>query len=765
MMKYLEGLNEQQEAAVWHKDGPLLILAGAGSGKTRVITCRIAHLINYYQVKPWNILAITFTNKAAREMKERVSALLGEQMNGIWIYTFHAACIQILRQHIDKLGFDRQFLIFDSDDRLSLIKDCLKALNMDTEVFPPKMVINTIGRAKDNLMDPDEFESVYESDYRMSEIGKVYRRYQETLKNNNALDFDDIIMYTIRIFRENEDVLEFYSRKFKYIMVDEYQDTNRAQFVLVSLLAKYHRNLCVVGDDDQSIYGWRGADISNILDFEKIYPDCRTIKLERNYRSTDIILEAANQVIKNNKGRKHKKLWTDKTGGEKIVHMNFDDERKEADFIVNTIERRVEEGGSYGDFAVLYRVNAQSRAIEDAFVKKRIPYKMYGGIKFYERKEIKDLLAYLRLLVNVSDNISFKRVINVPKRGIGKASLDKLEEYAQKNGTSMFLAAANASSIPGLGRAAQSLEAFTNLIYKLLSLKPVMDLSDLVEAVIDETEMEESYRKEYTQEAFERIENLREFITAVMEYEAEMERMSDEEIPENADPDMPAEAKEASLEDFLYKVSLAADTDELDLNEEYVTLMTLHSAKGLEFNEVFIPGFEEEIFPHYLALAEGNLEEERRLCYVGFTRARKKLYITYTNERTIFGRTRRNPVSCFFSEIPEACLEVSKSSRALSNFWDEPTYDRGYEKKRTESFGLGGLLTRGGKAIDLNDIVKPKEDASRTYAVGDRVYHKKYGEGTVSAIVKDGQDSTIEIAFDKFGMKRFLLSMVQLTKL
>lgn len=766
-MNYLEGLNEQQEIAVKHKDGPLLVLAGAGSGKTRVITCRIAHLINYHLVKPWNILAITFTNKAAKEMKERVARLLGDQMEGIWIHTFHAACLNILRQHIDKLGFDRNFLIFDSSDQQILIKDCMKALNIDDKSFPPKSILSEIGKAKDQLMDCDQFERKYSSDFRMRNTAKVYRKYQQMLKDNNALDFDDIIMHTVKIFKENEDVLEYYSRKFKYIMVDEYQDTNHAQFVLVSLLAKYNRNLCVVGDDDQSIYGWRGADITNILDFEKIYPDCKIIKLERNYRSTDVILDAANNVIKNNMGRKPKKLWTDVTGGDKIIHMNLNDERDESFFIVNTIKKRVEEGGSYSDFAILYRVNAQSRALEDMLAAKGVPYKIFGGTKFYDRKEIKDLTAYLRLLVNVNDDVSFKRVVNEPKRGIGQATLDKLESFAQEHRISMFIAASNATSVPGLERAGSKLVSFTNLISMLSGLKETMDLSELVETVIEQTGLEESYRVENTVESQARIENLREFITGVMEYEAEMARMAEKGKQGETDPDEPSEPTEASLEDYLFRVSLSADIDQLDQEEGYVTLMTLHSAKGLEFNEVFIPGFEEEMFPSYMSIfEEDRLEEERRLCYVGFTRARKRLYLTHVNSRTIFGRTKYPMVSRFFKEIPKSCMNLPKAEpKAKERTSSSSDFGSGYQEKKP-AIDLGSLLTKGGRPFDINDLGKKTTSTEQeAFQPKDRVIHVKYGEGTVSEITGQGENAKIEIIFDKFGMKRFMLSMVQLKKI
>ncbi len=759
-MNHLEDLNEQQEIAVRHKDGPLLVLAGAGSGKTRVITCRIAHLINYCGVKPWNILAITFTNKAAKEMKERVSRLLNGDLQGIWIHTFHAACLNILRQHIDLLGFDKNFLIFDSNDQMILIKDCLKTLNISDKNFPPKSVLAEIGKAKDNLTDCTEFSNKYGSDFRLRNIAKIYELYQKNLKNNNALDFDDIIMHTVKIFRQNEEVLEYYSRKFKYIMVDEYQDTNHAQFILVGLLAKYHRNLCVVGDDDQSIYGWRGADISNILDFEKIYDDCKTIKLERNYRSTNVILDAANGVIRNNIGRKSKKLWTDVTGGDKIIHLQLNDEREEANFIAGTIKGKVSKDASYGDFAVLYRVNAQSRTIEDAMGKNGIPYKIYGGIRFYDRKEIKDLTAYLRLLVNANDNVSFKRVINEPKRGIGQATLDKLEAAAQERGISMFTAAMSADRISGLERVSKNLIGFTNMINMLTGLKYTMDLSELVETVIEQTGLEESYVKENTVESQARLENIKEFITGVMEFESEFENDAEDESEGEQE-------KQNTLEDYLFRVSLSGDIDNMDEQESYVTLMTLHSAKGLEFNEVFIPGFEEELFPGYRSIGDDDrIEEERRLCYVGFTRARKLLYLTNVNSRTIFGQTKYQLVSRFFKEIPKSCLGAMPRERG-EGLTKKTSYTNGnYISGKSESlFSFGSTLSKGGKVIDIDDIKRSGIGSGYDYDEGDRVYHGKYGEGTVSLITDEGNESKIEVDFDKFGVKRFMLSMIQLKKI
>ncbi|NLC69153.1 MAG: DNA helicase PcrA [Clostridiaceae bacterium] len=660
-MDLLQPLNNEQRKAVTHTEGPLLILAGAGSGKTRVIAYRIAYLIKEKGVHPGNILAITFTNKAADEMKERINSLVGEVSEYMWISTFHSACVRILRRDIDKIGFNKNFVIFDTPDQQMVIRDCLKKLNLDEKMYAPASVLSSIGRAKDEMLTPDEFLKIYEGDFRMRTTAKIYKLYQDTLRQNNALDFDDIIMYTVKLFQEHPPVLSYYQNKFRYIHIDEYQDTNTAQYHLVSLLARLHRNLCVVGDDDQSIYGFRGANIRNILDFEKEFKNVKVVKLEQNYRSTKTILDAANNVIKNNTGRKTKVLWTDNDKGCKIRFYQGYDEHDEAHFIALQINRSVNlKEKSYGSFAVLYRINAQSRVIEETFIREGIPYRIFGGLRFYDRKEIKDILAYLRLIQNFNDNYSFKRIINVPRRGIGNATVEKLENIAGHEKCSLFEAIELARKDAGFKRVMSNLARFRDMILDLAKLKESMPVSSLISEVIEKSGITSELRDENTAEAQSRIENIRELVSAALEFEQKSSEKGGEK----------------GLDAFLEHVSLVADIDNLEEGNDSVVLMTFHSAKGLEFPVVFMAGMEEQVFPGYRSLYnKSELEEERRLCYVGMTRAKEELYMTCTNYRTLFGKTSYNMVSRFVEEIPGKLLE-NLSEDNSSSYYDRRRYSR-----------------------------------------------------------------------------------------
>lgn len=729
----LENLNQQQREAVLHTEGPLLVLAGAGSGKTRVLTHRIAYLVEEKGVRPRNILAITFTNKAAREMKERLEKLIGSAVNDLWVGTFHACCVRILRRDIERLGYDRNFVIYDTDDQQTLIKSCLEQLNLNEKNFPASSVLHAIGRAKDELIGPAQFQKMYASDYRMEKIGRIYELYQQKLKANNALDFDDIILLTIRLFSEFPDVLDYYASRFRYIHVDEYQDTNTAQYVLVKMLASVHGNICVVGDDDQMIYGWRGANLRNILDFEKDFKPCRIIKLEQNYRSTKIILEAANHVIQNNTGRKPKRLWTENRQGNPVNRYEAADERDEAYYIAETIRSLRASGRNYGDIALLYRINAQSRVFEEVFMKLGIPYKIYGGLKFYSRKEIKDVIAWLRVIQNSDDDISFSRAINVPRRGIGKTTLDKIELLASSEGVSMYSIASRAEEYPELARASRNLLDFCRFLEEMKALARQEDLVEFIELLLDRSGLIKELEKEQTEEARSRIENIREFISVAREF-----AINSEEKP--------------TLEDFLAHVSLVADIDDAEEAGDRVVLMTLHSAKGLEFPVVFIAGMEEGIFPSYQSIMEEDrLEEERRLCYVGITRAREELYLTNAKCRMLFGSTSYNRVSRFIEEIPDhlttESLRRAEAPRPRS-VWPENSF----------------------KAVDLGDLksriraFNRSSDESESVNVGDRVIHKKFGVGKVKRKVPESGDYRLDIEFDDYGMKRLMESYAKLKK-
>ena len=765
MQELIEGLNNKQKEAVLETEGPCLVIAGAGSGKTKVLTHKIAYLIAEKNIAPWNILAITFTNKAASEMKERIENLVGDVAKDIWMGTFHSICVRILRKYIDRIGFDSSFLIFDTQDQRTLVKECLKALNIDDKMFTDRSVLSEISNAKNEMLEPIQYSVKYQADFRKAKIGEIYSLYQKRLKENNALDFDDIINYTIKILTENPDALEYYTEKFKYVLVDEYQDTNKAQFTLVTILASKYGNITVVGDNDQGIYSFRGADISNILNFEKDFPGTKIIKLEQNYRCTGNILKAANYVIKNNETKYEKKLWTENEEGKLPEIYQGDDEYDEARYIVeqiNTLKR--EEYFKYSDFSILYRMNSQSRAIEDILLREDIPYKVIGGLKFYERKEIKDTIAYLRLIANQSDNISLKRIINEPKRGIGKTSLDNIEEISQKAGISMYEVIKHADQY-GLNRVFVNSREFVELIEDLRNKKEETQISELIKIVLNKSGYTKALELENTVEAESRLQNLDELLTVAMEFE--------EEFAEN------------SLNEFLESITLSSDVDNLEESAESVTLMTLHSAKGLEFPVVFLVGMEEGIFPGYKSIGEPKeLEEERRLFYVGITRAKQYLYLTCAKHRTIFGSTSYNAISRFVKEIPEELLEgYSQINGNKEETFEDSNYGWAYGtnysgKVKTYKFNetdsnysvAGSISTPKAQNVDnnsgfafrtaesfLNSLNKPKQEVDISkYQAGMRVYHKKFGEGTINSIEQEGEDAKVDINFDKAGHKRLM---------
>ncbi|WP_044895056.1 DNA helicase PcrA [Bacillus alveayuensis] len=726
--KLLAGLNPQQQAAVKATEGPLLIMAGAGSGKTRVLTHRIAYLMAEKHVAPWNILAITFTNKAAREMKERIQNLLGGAAEEIWISTFHSMCVRILRRDIDRIGINRNFSILDTTDQLSVLKTILKEKNIDPKKFDPRTILGTISSAKNELLSPEEYAKQAGSYYEKI-VSEVYEEYQKRLLRNHSLDFDDLIMTTIQLFKRVPEVLEHYQYKFQYIHVDEYQDTNRAQYMLVKMLAERFKNLCVVGDSDQSIYRWRGADIQNILSFEKDYPNATVILLEQNYRSTKRILQAANEVIENNFNRKPKKLWTENPEGNKIVYYQAMSESDEAQFVAGKIKEYVDSGKrKYSDFAILYRTNAQSRVMEEVLLKSNINYKIVGGIKFYDRKEIKDILAYLRLIANPNDDISLVRIINVPKRGVGASSLDKIISYASEHGLSIFEALGEIEQIGLSSRVVTPLVQFRQQIEHWGQLQEYLSVTELVEEVLDKSGYRDMLRAEKTLEAQSRLENIDEFLSVTKHFE-------------NTNDDK-------SLIAFLTDLALVADIDQLDAEEDNqndaVVLMTLHSAKGLEFPVVFIIGMEEGIFPHSRSLDdEAEMEEERRLAYVGITRAEEELFLTSAQMRTLFGRTGINPVSRFISEIPDELIEnLNETMRKNSPFT---------ARQQTRTMVRPAMTATGGEGIN--------------WRVGDKAEHKKWGIGTVVSVRGEGDDKELDIAFPSpIGIKRLLAKFAPITK-
>lgn len=731
MLNLLDDLNPKQREAVNQIDGPCLVIAGAGSGKTKVLTYKIAHLIDNCGVKPWNILAITFTNKAANEMKERVQSLIGDAINDIWLGTFHSICVKILRKFIDRLGYDSSFAIFDTADQKTLVKKCLKELDIDSKIFTEKSIINEISNAKNMMAKPDYYLLRNKGDYRKEKIGKVYSLYQRKLKENNAVDFDDIINLTIDLLIENNDILEYYSDKFKYILVDEYQDTNKSQFKLVSILAKKNMNIMVVGDNDQGIYSFRGADISNILNFEKDFAGTKIVKLEQNYRCTGNILKVANEVIKNNTTKYDKKLWTENDDGEVPFIYTGKDEYDEASFVTKKIEEiKGNDNFKYSDFAVLYRMNAQSRAIEDIFMREGIPYKIVGGLKFYERKEIKDIIAYLRLIANQNDNLSLVRIINEPKRGIGAVSLNKVEELAVENETSMYNIIKNADKY--IPRIHGNVYEFVEMIEVLKDAD--LTITELVKAILLKSGYIAALQAENTVEAETRIQNLEEFLTVVGEFE--------EEYAENG------------LNDFLQTLSLSSDVDKLDDNEDKVTLMTLHSAKGLEYPVVFLVGVEDGIFPgEQSATTIEGLEEERRLFYVGITRAKKILFITLANKRTLFGYTSYNKPSRFLKEIPKELTMRNVEKVEDPHVISKSNFDSrklGFNFKTPEAF-LNNIQSKRNSNIDVNK-----------YKVGQIIFHKKFGEGVIVALELENDDIKVDIDFNKVGHKRLMAKFANL---
>ena len=766
MQELIEGLNNKQKEAVLQIEGPCLVIAGAGSGKTKVLTHKIAYLIAEKNIAPWNILAITFTNKAANEMKERVEKLVGDTAKDIWMGTFHSVCVRILRKYIDRIGFDHSFLIFDTSDQRTLIKECLKTLNVDDKMFTDRAVLSEISNAKNEMLEPMQYSVKYSADFRKSKIAEVYTLYQKRLKENNAIDFDDIINYTIKILTENPDALEYYTEKFKYVLVDEYQDTNKAQFTLVTILASKYGNITVVGDNDQGIYSFRGADISNILNFEKDFPGTTIIKLEQNYRCTSNILKAANAVIKNNENKYDKKLWTENDEGELPSIYQGDDEYDEARYVVEQINHlKTEEYFKPEDFSILYRTNAQSRVLETILSRENIPYKVIGGLKFYERKEIKDAISYLRLIANPSDNISLRRIINEPKRGIGKTSLDKIQEISETTGISMYEIIKNAEKYE-LNRVFANSREFVELIEELRSKKEEMSVSELLAEVLKKSGYTKALELENTVEAQSRIENLEELMTVAIEFE-------EEEITE--DP----------LNEFLEGLSLSSDVDNLEETENSVKLMTLHSAKGLEFPAVFLVGMEEGIFPSYRSIGEPKeLEEERRLFYVGITRAKQYLYLTCAKHRTIFGSTSYNAMSRFVKEIPKDLLEgYYEIENGKQNDFEDSNYGWSYGtnfagKVKTFKFEEMGKNYAAASTVStikeknventstfsfrtaesfLNSLNKEKKEVDITqYKEGMRIYHKKFGEGTINKIELEGEDAKVDINFDKVGHKRLM---------
>lgn len=768
----VQRLNPEQRKAVESVDGPLLIMAGAGSGKTRVLTHRIAYLIATRKAAPWSILAITFTNKAAREMQERVGKLVGASGSDIWVSTFHSMCVRILRRDITRIGFTSNFTILDSSDQLSVIKTCMKELNIDSKKFEPKTIQAAIGAAKNELVSPERYESRI-GDYFQGLVAKVYTLYQKKLKSNNSLDFDDLIMKTIELFKEVPEVLDFYQNKFQYIHVDEYQDTNRAQYLLCQMIADKHKRICVVGDSDQSIYRWRGADISNILNFEKDYPNAAVIFLEQNYRSTSNILQAANKVIANNTGRKPKNLWTDKEGGSTIKLYQADSEHEEGYFVVNEINKNRAKGKSFADHAILYRTNAQSRVVEETLIKSDIPYTIVGGVKFYDRKEIKDILAYLRLISNPDDDISLARVVNVPKRGIGDTTMDKLADMAGRRGISLFAMLEEVDALEISARTKHALADFREMIDNLNRMVEYLSVTELTEKMLEFTQYRMELQRENTIESNARLENIDEFLSVTMDFEKRNE--------------------DKSLVSFLTDLALIADIDTMDKEtgeKDAVVLMTMHSAKGLEFPVVFIVGMEEGVFPHSRAFTdEEELEEERRLAYVGITRAEEELFLSCARMRTLFGRTAANAPSRFLTEIPEEILEnVSmggdRYSRATRTSWSpggsggfgSGTARPGYGQTAAGSSAWGQPSSFGRPAsantaasAGAKPTARPAQPGGGAktldYTMGDKVSHGKWGVGTVVSVKGSGDDTELQIAFPApVGVKRLLAKFAPITK-
>ena len=777
-------LNPMQRLAVRQTEGPLLVLAGAGSGKTTVLTRRVAHIIQYGDcfddsappflhtkaeaeeminaaakskepgllpepyysqladrgAHPGSILAITFTNKAAKEMKERIFALLGNAAQAIWVSTFHSTCVRILRRDAERIGYTKSFVIYDDTDQLTVIKDCLKALNYNEKYFPPKEVRSAIGKLKDALKSPQDYAKEVRGQFREEQMARLYARYEESLKKNNAMDFDDLLNKTLELFYLAPDVLDDYRCKFKYVMVDEYQDTNFAQYMLIKLISDKHRNLCVVGDDDQSIYRWRGADIRNILDFEKDFPNTRVVKLEENYRSQGNILEAANEVIRNNRGRKEKRLWTQKDAGEAIRLFKVMDERMEAELICKEIKAHISQRGRAGDCAVLYRMNAQSRALEEAMVQYGIPYSIYGGLRFYDRKEIKDILSYLRLVDNPADDVSLRRIINIPRRGIGDMTVAQLTEAAARTGESIFGILLEPELHPGLSpRVLSKVQEFTGLVSRLIAMKEIQPLADFVRNLLLETGYQASLEAEKTVEAEGRLENILELITAAQEFE-------------DMNP-------EGTLTDFLQNIALVSDIDRLEEGQSVLTMMTLHSAKGLEFPIVFLTGLEEGLFPHSRAFeSEEELEEERRLCYVGITRAQRQLYLTHTMHRTLYGNVRSNLPSRFLREIPKHLLATdSPRSAGAAKTSFSPASSPRQSGAPINRFGIGAGKVTAEAAAGSGEAPR--------FGLGEKVYHTNFGNGTVVAVEGEGSNRTVKVAFIQGGIRSFLADLAPLKRI
>lgn len=733
MNNILEKMNPMQAEAVQYTEGPLLILAGAGSGKTRVLTHRIAYLIEEKQVAPWNIMAITFTNKAAQEMRQRVDGLLGSGAESVWVSTFHSACVRILRRYIDRIGYDNRFTIYDTDDAKTVIKRVMKKLNMDSKLYKERGVLAKISHAKNEMITAALFREQAGSEYSDKKIADAYAAYEEELKKNNALDFDDLLLKTVELFDACPEVLENYQNRLRYLMVDEYQDTNTVQFRFVNQLAARYRNLCVVGDDDQSIYKFRGANIRNILEFEKYFPDAKVVKLEQNYRSTQNILDAANGVIANNKGRKVKRLWTENAAGDKVSLRQFDTGYAEAEYVTDEIAGAVSRGSRrYSDFAVLYRTNAQSRMFEEKMLMAGIPYKIVGGVNFYARREIKDLLAYLKVIDNAQDDVAVQRIINVPRRGIGAATITRVSAYADMTGLNFFDAMLEAEHIPGIGRTISKITSFTNFILRLRVESQYGSVERLLEKIIEETGYVKELEAEGTDEAKTRIENIDELISKVATYEGENE--------------------ETTLSGFLQEVALVADIDSVDPSSDYVLLMTLHSAKGLEFPCVYLTGMEDGVFPSYMTITsdkEEDLEEERRLCYVGITRAKEHLTMTSAKMRMVRGETQYNRVSRFVREVPRELLDYGRTPLA-----PEP------KPKQRQSSPDGGFSFKLGDFKPKQFTVTKAEHLD--YAVGDRVRHVKFGVGIVTEIKDGGKDYEVTVNFDKYGVKRMFASFAKL---
>ena len=743
-MSIYDTLNPPQQEAVFHTEGPLLILAGAGSGKTRVLTHRIAHLIADKGVNPFNILAITFTNKAAQEMRERVDKLTGADGMSVWVATFHSTCVRILRRYIDRLGYDNRFTIYDSDDQKTLMKEICRKLNIDTKKYKERSLLAQISHAKDEMITPDEMEMNAGGDFNHKKVAQVYREYQAALKSNNALDFDDLLVKTVELFQNCGDVLESYQEKFRYIMVDEYQDTNTVQFKFVSLLAARYGNLCVVGDDDQSIYKFRGANIGNILGFERVFPDAKVIRLEQNYRSTKNILNAANEVIANNAARKEKRLWTENPEGEKLHFRQFMNGFEEAEYVIGDIAKKKREHlADYRECAILYRTNAQSRLFEEKCLKANIPYKIVGGINFYARKEIKDLLCYLKTIDNSADDLAVRRILNVPKRGIGATTVGRVQDYADYMNVSFYDALRVAEEVPSIGRSLNKIEGFVTFIQSLKSKAQAYSVTEILEEVIDLTGYVDELKAEDTEESRARIENIDELISKTVSYEEAMK----------------AEGREATLSGFLEEIALIADIDTVDPDQDYVLLMTLHSAKGLEFPYVYLAGMEDGMFPSSMCIFSDDptdMEEERRLCYVGITRAMKELTLTSARQRLVRGETQYNKVSRFVREIPRELVELGTTIQEHKPSMQEtPSPKNSYMQMRQ---------TFRAKPFEAQNF-KVTKAASLDYGVGDTVRHIKFGVGIVRDIVEGGRDYEVTVDFDKVGVKKMFAGFAKLKKI